>query len=29
MSFIFLDTDFGDLYPAAMKDAILGINPNV
>lgn len=29
MSVISLATDFGDLYPAAMKDAILGINPNV
>lgn len=29
MSIISLTTDFGDLYPAAMKAVILGINPNV
>ena len=27
MSVITLTTDFGDLYPAAMKAVILGINP--
>jgi S-adenosylmethionine hydrolase len=29
MSIISLTTDFGDLYPAAMKAVILGINPEV
>ncbi|WP_440946776.1 SAM hydrolase/SAM-dependent halogenase family protein [Methanosarcina sp. T3] len=29
MSVISLTTDFGDLYPAAMKAVILGINPEV
>jgi S-adenosylmethionine hydrolase len=29
MSLISLTTDFGDLYPAAMKAVILGINPGV
>ena len=29
MSIISLTTDFGDLYPAAMKAVILGINPDV
>jgi S-adenosyl-L-methionine hydrolase (adenosine-forming) len=29
MSIITLTTDFGDLYPAAMKAVILGINPSV
>jgi len=29
MSVITLTTDFGDLYPAAMKAVILGINPDV
>jgi S-adenosylmethionine hydrolase len=29
MSIISLTTDFGDLYPAAMKAVILGINPGV
>jgi Uncharacterized conserved protein len=29
MFIISLATDFGDLYPAAMKAVILGINPNV
>lgn len=29
MSIISLTTDFGDLYPAAMKAVILGINPGI
>jgi S-adenosylmethionine hydrolase len=29
MPLISLTTDFGDLYPAAMKAVILGINPDV
>ncbi|MFI5383689.1 MAG: SAM-dependent chlorinase/fluorinase, partial [Methanosarcina thermophila] len=29
MPLISLTTDFGDLYPAAMKAIILGINPEV
>lgn len=29
MSLVSLTTDFGDLYPAAMKAVILGINPEV
>jgi S-adenosylmethionine hydrolase len=29
MSIVSLTTDFGDLYPAAMKAVILGINPEV